>query len=826
MNPERWNQVQTLFKEIISLDFDTRTQRLMELRSNDPDMHKELLSLIAADEDPSSILDGTVSETIDLNEFLSMEGTEVGPFELTELIGFGGMGSVYRAKRMKGGFEQEVALKLIKQGIDSEQILNRFKSERSILARLEHPNIARLVDGGLTEDKRPWFAMEFVRGESIIKYATRLNLGINERLKLFQSVLSAVQYAHRNLVIHRDIKPENILVTSESESPRIKLLDFGIAQIVDDVENQLAGSTSLTMAYASPEQKRGEPTSTLTDIYSLGVVLYQLLSGVHPDEEYRKEDDVISSVDAELESICRKAMRENPVDRYETVADMSKEVDNWQNDEPVHSHSNKKLYVFRKFIKRNRAPVSMAIIGILAVIMLTLYYTNQLQQEKEIAEQQARRAERIASVLGNSLRSVDPTETSTNELSAKTLLDNSLSYIGDELEGDLVTQSSLYSTLANVYLSLGFINTADSLSILTYNQQLALADTTDIGYINTLAQRADILMMDGRFDEAGSYISRAVVLADQHLDNMGTDYADILYTYNDYLYEVADYNKSDSVLKIITPIYEQNRETHESEYQDAIFFLGSNYRKTGMYDSAEVYLIKALELSREVYEEPDEMIASNLNHVSSLYQNMGEPERALPYAMESYEMRKEIFGEDHIRTIASQANTARTLSAAEEYERAAEEYEKIIEKFRRLYGEDNFNLAGLTQSLGNVYLRLGEFELAESNMQKSLEISENLLPSEDFRQSYPLQGMADIYRKQGRFEEALPYAEQALQNRLQTLELRTALVAQSQLTMGLILWNLNREEQARELISEAKIFYETDPDLYANQLNEISELGL
>lgn len=826
MNPDRWNKIQTLFKEIINLDFSTRATRLLELRDLDPEMHKELMSLLAADADTTSILDGTVTEALDLNAFLSMEGTQIGQFELVELIGFGGMGSVYCAKRIKGGFEQEVALKLIKQGIDSEPILHRFRSERSILARLEHPNIARLVDGGITEDDRPWFAMEFVHGEPITSFTAREKLSVNQCLKLFEHITSAVQYAHRNLIIHRDLKPENIFVSGDASSPTIKLLDFGIAQIVDDIENQLTGSSGLTMAYASPEQKRGEPTTTLTDIYSLGVVLYQLLAGEHPNPEYRREEQEVRPVDPELESICRKAMEEKPEDRYETVADMSNDINNWKNDEPVDSYSEKGLYIFRKFMKRNQTPVSIAAIGIFAVILLTFYYTDQLQQEKEIAEQEARRAERIASVLGSSLGSIDPRKTSATELSAKKLLDNSLNYIGNELEGDPATQASLYGTLAGVYSSLAFFNEADSLSQLRYDHFIAAADTDNVEYLYVLTQRSDILMSLGKFDEAGTFISKAVSIADQHLDDNSLNYADILLSYNNYLYEVADFTEADSVLKIIKPIFEANRETRETDYQDVVFFLGTNYRKLGIYDSAEVYLMEALRLSEETFEAPNEMIASNLNHVSSLYQNMGEPERALPFAIASYEQRRQIFGEDHISTIASQANTARTYSAVGDYEKSAEQYEQVVEKFRRLYGEENFNLAGLTQSLGNVYSRMGNFEEAEKNMRKSLELSEKLLPPEDFRQSYPIQGMADMYRKQGRFDEALPYAERALENRELTLEENNALLAQSRLTVGVCLWNLGRQDEAREHLQKARALYDTDPELYASQLEIIEELGI
>src|SRR6056297_1554317 len=225
MNAERWNQVQTLFKEILELDHDSRVTRLNEVRDTDDELFREIQSLLAADADHSSILDGFAIDSIDISGLLSIDGTRVGPFEIVRQVGSGGMGNVYLAKRVEGGFEQTVALKLIKYGMDSEQILRRFESERQILARLQHPNIARLVDGGIKDDGRPWFAMDYVQGEPIDEYCNRKDLDIEKRLELFLTVLSAVQYAHRNLVVHRDLKPHNILVHQDGDSVEIKLLD-------------------------------------------------------------------------------------------------------------------------------------------------------------------------------------------------------------------------------------------------------------------------------------------------------------------------------------------------------------------------------------------------------------------------------------------------------------------------------------------------------------------------------------------------------------------------------------------------------------------------
>ncbi|MGF1670702.1 MAG: serine/threonine protein kinase, partial [Balneolaceae bacterium] len=281
MKAERWNQVQTLFKEIVALDEKTRETRLHEVSATDPGIVEEVRALLRADADKTSILDSFALDSIDVTSLLSMEGVQIGAFEIIREIGSGGMGNVYLARRTEGGFDQTVALKLIKLGMGSDRAIRRFESERSILARLQHPNIARLVDGGLTSENHPWFAMEFAEGENLVSYCRRLNVSIEKCLGLFLDVIEAVQYAHKNRVVHCDLKPGNILVTGDDDRPQVKLLDFGIAQLLEEAEDESSEIKAMTHAYASPEQVNGESTSTATDIYSLGVLLYKLLTGCH-----------------------------------------------------------------------------------------------------------------------------------------------------------------------------------------------------------------------------------------------------------------------------------------------------------------------------------------------------------------------------------------------------------------------------------------------------------------------------------------------------------------------------------------------------------------
>ncbi|NIR60341.1 MAG: serine/threonine protein kinase, partial [Gammaproteobacteria bacterium] len=315
------------------------------------------------------------------------------------------MGVVYLAERADGQFEQRVALKLIKRGIDTDEIIERFLQERQILARLDHPNIARLLDGGVTETGQPYFAMEYIAGVPLTAYCDEHRLDVEARLRLFEHVGEAVQYAHRNLIVHRDLKPSNILVT---EDGTVKLLDFGIARLMDDEAAPALTQTGmrvLSPAYAAPEQVAGEPVTTATDVYSLGVVLYELLTGHNPHAErpeggrdVKRPSAAVTSTAArldgssetgtpqeiarsratqperlrrrlsgDLDTICLKALRPEPEQRYDSAAAFGEDLKRHLAGLPVEARAGAAGYRLRKFIRRNRMLVGATGLVILAL---------------------------------------------------------------------------------------------------------------------------------------------------------------------------------------------------------------------------------------------------------------------------------------------------------------------------------------------------------------------------------------------------------------------------------------------------------------------------
>ncbi len=421
---ERWLRLSELFNELVDLSAAARAARLAELGAGDPALRSDLERLLAEVEDPG-VLDApaveafsALLESVDPAEPEEVLGQRVGPYRIVEELGRGGMGVVYLAERADGQFEQRVALKLVKRGLDTDEVLARFRRERQILARLEHQAIARLYDGGATEDGRPYFAMEFVEGEPVTAYCDAHALPIEERLQLFRRVCEAVEHAHRNQVVHRDLKPSNILVT---ESKDLKLLDFGVAKFLSKGTEghgtptlTRISSRPMTPEYAAPEQVLGQPVSPATDVYALGIVLYELLSGRRPYRlAERSETEVQRTIlevepprpsavvelspggeDASAESLAKArgttpaalrrrlagdldaivltALRKEPNRRYGSAQAFADDVERHLAGKPVKARPEAPFYRAGKYVRRNWGAV--AAVGLMALAGASILY--------------------------------------------------------------------------------------------------------------------------------------------------------------------------------------------------------------------------------------------------------------------------------------------------------------------------------------------------------------------------------------------------------------------------------------------------------------------
>ncbi len=478
MTPERWQQIKSVFAVAVTLEPEERGRYLETACSDDAELRREVDSLIESNPADGEFLDTPVmrlgpAPPVDSSQ---MSGRRIGPYELFEELGRGGMGEVYRARRADGQYEHQVAIKLIRGGHEGGLLLQRFWTERQILARLDHPHIARLLDGGATDDGMPYLVMELIEGSDICEYCDAHHSSVAARLELFRQVCSAVQYAHQRLIVHRDIKPTNILVTTDGVP---KLLDFGIAKILaPSSDTEVTLSRPMTLAYASPEQIRGEPVTTASDVYSLGVVLYRLLAGHSPyrvdagapgglyraiEEEEPARPSVAAGQSAvarrlsgDLDDIVLKALRKEPERRYASVDQLSHDIEQHLRGFPVSAREGTWTYHAEKFVRRHK--VGMAATAVVALV--TVAGVAATLREARIAAANAKRAEqRFEQVrkLANAMvfdvhDAIEPLPGATKP--RELIVRLGLEYL-DQLSRDRTADASLQLQVAAGYLRLG-----------------------------------------------------------------------------------------------------------------------------------------------------------------------------------------------------------------------------------------------------------------------------------------------------------------------------------------------------------------------------------
>ena len=543
MTPESWQQIKRIFNEAVELAPSEQGRFLDAACGSDEGVRREVERMLAAD--PATALEASPFSPFDGGEEPTLRGRRVGRYRILEEVGRGGMGAVFEAVRDDGEFEQKVALKVIKSGLSTSTIVRRFRHERQILASLEHPNIARLLDGGMSDDRLPFYVMEFVEGEPIDEYCRARDPGVRGRLELFRQVCAAVSYAHRRLIVHRDLKPSNILVTHDGE---VKLLDFGIAKVLSQDESGARGTATqlglMTPDYASPEQFRGEPVTTATDVYSLGVVLYELLTGAPPydlkglrldqmlklvceteparpsqrvagggpraadsktrpmtadadvaDRNAQRVDQQSATrspqpLKGDLDNIVLKALRKEPERRYESVEQFAEDIRRHLNELPVSARPDTFAYRASKFVRRNRVAVlaaSLVFAALIAGILGTAYQARVAQRERARAEKRFEQVRKLANNVVfkyHDAIAALPGATATREM----LVKDATEYL-DNLSQDAQDNPALAQELALAYLKIGNVQGQTNVANLGDTGGALLSYRKSVGLLEALSRR-------------------------------------------------------------------------------------------------------------------------------------------------------------------------------------------------------------------------------------------------------------------------------------------------------------------------------------------------
>ncbi len=801
------------------------------------------------------------------------EGDQVGAFQVIRELGRGGMAVVYLADRVDGAFRQQVALKVMLEPQRSPRQTARFHLERQILAELRHPNIAQLLDGGLTDQDRPYFAMEWVDGHPIDLYCDRYRLSVHDRLRLFVQVTRAVAAAHRSLVIHRDIKPSNILVssgpdatssvspestTSEEVTPegtapgpdgaQVKLLDFGIAKILDaeelDERHQLTRTSAMPMTpeYASPEQLMGEPLTTASDIYQLGILLFQLLCGSRPFENLSFAERIardhqpsrpstvltipsseaiaesrsttrkalIRQLSGDLENIVLKTLRRRPERRYTSATALVEDVEAFLEGRPISARADSAVYRAQKFVARNRWSTALVACLLVALLGLSALSTARLRRERDVAQAaQARaedavtEAEQVVEFLIGLFEASRRGAKQAESISALDLINTGSEKIETELKDQPRIRARFLSTLGSVHRSLALFDQAEAMAreALELNGQVFGTDSLQVA--TSLDLLAGILSRRGEQKEAEQINRRALAIREAALDPMHPDIADSLNSLATVYWNEGRYDEVEPLLQRsleirrhqLGPDHEQTAAIHKN--------LCILLRTLDRLSDAEENCRRAVDGYRKSLGESHPRVAGALNTLALLRVAQGRRAEAEPLYLQALDIWQASLGEQHVNTTAAMENLGGLYVNQGEYKKAEPLYRRSLEIHEATYGPDHFNLTRTLQNLGNCLLRQERYEEAEPHFRRAIALFDATGPSEHPEIARPLLGLATVLLQKGQSEQAEALAKRSHQLRIKVFGEDHPELGDSYRVLGNIYRETGRFDQAEASYLEA-----------------------
>lgn len=759
---EEWGRVSEVFLAVLEETPERRAALLTELTGGDRALAREVEELLDAHFGHGHF--DRLSDGVGLSSLhdtaSAAEGARVGPYELLEEIGRGGMGTVFRARRADGQFDQEVALKLHHSDVYRSELRERFLAERQILARIAHPHIARLLDGGVTEDGQSYFAMEYVDGQPIDVYCDARRLSVRERLELFRVVCGAVDHAHRNLVVHRDLKPRNVLVTSDGE---VKLLDFGIAKLLDAGGASTAtyvtqvGARMLTPDYAAPEQIRGDAVTTSTDVYQLGVLLYEILAGVRPHTLHdasllelervvlRGEPEPVSKATTrveegaptpdhragqrstepdrlsrelrgDLDAIVGTALRREPEDRYSSAAAVSVEIERHLTGHPVRARASSRWYRTRRFVGRNRVGVAAAAAALLAGSVFAVDRSRQVRATRTALAE----SEQVTDFLVSVFQSSSPELMNGDAVTLRDVLDAGADRVRSELAEEPVVQARLMSLIAEVYEHLGVYEPALELrrDALATREASLPAGHPDIVW--AAVQLATQIAARGDAAEARARL----IAAEEALKGGRVAEVDRALRLNDLGYGwqvLGDHERARRLYEASIGAYRQV-EPEEPARASPLINLGHLLLAASEADSAEALFVEALAIRRSLFDERTVVVANAVLSLARAVQAKGDLVRADSLLGEVARIREAIYPEGHPLLHTLSVQRAALLVAMDRSEEAALLYRDAVAGLSAQLGPGDGELALARNDWGSVLNRLERFEEAERPLRAALPV--------------------------------------------------------------------------------------------------------
>jgi len=780
----RWQRVDKLFAAALDLDVPSRAAFIAEQCAGDEFLAKAVEELIQSADEAEALFEGSAGKaraSILTDAFAALDddieraessrlGTRLGAFELIRLIGRGGSASVYLGERIDAQYRQQVAIKVSRQGLVDRDAERRFLAERQILANLDHPNIARLLDGGATDAGQPYLVMEYIDGEPIDVYCNNRQLSVDARLRLFGQVCAAVHYAHQHLIVHRDLKPANVLV-SEDGIP--KLLDFGIAKLLDTEQlHQTVAMTRadvrlLTVQYASPEQIKGEAITTASDVYTLGVMLYELLTGQMPhpmsgarlgelerkicDTQPKRPSTVVTAnratggatgtvpqtisearntdkamlrrkLQGDLDNIALMALRKEPERRYRSAEQFAADIRRYRERLPVIAHPDTVGYRVNKFSRRHAAALATTIAVIALIVGLVGFYTWQLTGERNRAELEAGKAAAISAFFQGMLESIDPDQSQGEVVTVRQVLDETASKLdkSNDMQDQPAVEAAVRATLGMTYLALGNYDQAEPQLDKALALRRADSGETSPETLHSAMDIASLYRQQGRYKDAERMSSESLQLARRMLGEL---HPDTLQTMND---------------------------------------LAVVYNDQGRYAEAETLFAKVLKRRRQVLGAAHPATLDTMNYLALLYWGLDRQDEAEPLMLETIEGRRRSVGDRHPSTLLAMNNLALLYYSQKKFEQAEPIFLEALAAQRRLLGDEHPDTLLTMSNLANLYYYQGRFEETGDYMLQVLNARKRKLGEEHPRTLQSMNNLAILYFSQERYQDALPLLEEVL----------------------------------------------------------------
>jgi serine/threonine-protein kinase len=846
VDPQRWQRIEEALRRALDAPEERRRACVDEACGDDAALRADVERLLAAD--------AALEADAAAREFLSTPaadviapavrglaaggiadagrpaGTRMGPYRIEREIGRGGMGVVYLAERGDGQFEERVALKVLKKGVDSEEILRRFLQERQILAWLRHPNIASLLDGGLADDGVPYFVMEHVDGEPITRYCDARRLDVTARLTLFRQVCRGVQHAHNNLVVHRDLKPSNILVTAAGE---VKLLDFGVAKVLGDGGAAHLTRTELrllTPHYAAPEQLRGEPTTTATDVYGLGTVLHELLTGELPHRRRGRADDADREAEprppsavardagagapatglaprrlarrlaGDVDNIVLKAIRAEPEARYPTAAALEEDIARHLRAEPVQARRPSLAYRTTKFLRRNRVGVLAGALVMLAVLGGAAGVT--LQARKTARE--ARKAEAVKDFLARIFEVASPNVAKGEPVTTRQMLDTATARVDEELGEQPEVQAEILLILGTLYHTHGAYAEAESLLVRSVATQERLFGADDAHLVEAIGRLATVYQATGELDSAETYFRRALAITRAKVGPRGADFEGRL---NDLAVLLNNKGDTEQAERLYREALELRRARLGDDHVDVATLrnnLAVLVADRGDFDEAATLLRRALAARRKAYGDEHLAVANTIHNLMVMERRRGDVAAAEPLAREALALRRKLLGPEHPDVSNSLFNLAAILHAKGSRDEAEPMYREAIGTLIKSVGEDHPDVAGMRNVLAKLIREHGDLTSAEGLCRDALGVVRRRLPRGHPLEATVLLELGENLTAQKRYAEAEPLLRQAVDFRAVKLGVDSPVTSEARIALGVCLGRLGRRSDAERELTAAR----------------------